>query len=209
MHYIHCFTHCLRITAKGAYGHVSLTSFSLCCRVLTCLLCPSATPRSNPKGGWNADSSKPPTAQHGRTLQTLLRQASIATRNHEYARARALNDQIQNTASKLNIPLCKPFYITVPYLQPCQRQPLNKVIDHVVNSLQRPPHERCAIRANIKLVRSVPLTVRRAFERHANKQCKSSTRPPCHCDMQHLPTWSMGGTVYTMDNHFCLLPVTS
>ena len=50
MHYIHCFTHCLRITAKGAYGHVSLTSFSLCCRVLTCLLCPSATPRSNPKG---------------------------------------------------------------------------------------------------------------------------------------------------------------
>ena len=49
MHYIHCFTHCLRITAKGAYGHVSLTSFSLCCRVLTCLLCPSATPRSNPK----------------------------------------------------------------------------------------------------------------------------------------------------------------
>ena len=52
MHYIHCFTHCLRITAKGAYGHVSLTSFSLCCRVLTCLLCPSATPRSNPKGGF-------------------------------------------------------------------------------------------------------------------------------------------------------------
>ena len=50
MHYIHCFTHCLPITAKGAYGHVSLTSFSLCCRVLTCLLCPSATPRSNPKG---------------------------------------------------------------------------------------------------------------------------------------------------------------
>ena len=46
---IHCFSHCLLITAKGAYGHVSLTSFSLCCRVLTCLLCPSATPRSNPK----------------------------------------------------------------------------------------------------------------------------------------------------------------
>ena len=52
MHYIYCFTHCLRITAKGAYGHVSLTSFSLCCRVLTCLLCPSAAPRSNPKGIW-------------------------------------------------------------------------------------------------------------------------------------------------------------
>ena len=54
MHYIHCFTHCLPITAKGAYGHVSLTRFSLCCRVLTCLLCPSATPRSNPKGRWGA-----------------------------------------------------------------------------------------------------------------------------------------------------------
>ena len=35
-----------------------------------------------------------------------------------------------------------------------------------------------------------------------------STRPPCHCNMQHLPTWSMGGTSYTIDNHFCLLPVT-
>ena len=40
-----------RITAKGVYGHVSPTSFSLSCRVLTFLLCPSATPRSNPKGG--------------------------------------------------------------------------------------------------------------------------------------------------------------
>ena len=52
MHYIHRFTHCFPVTAKGAYGHVSLTSFSLCCRVLACSLCPSAHRAAIPRGIW-------------------------------------------------------------------------------------------------------------------------------------------------------------
>ena len=49
MHYIHCFTHCPTITAKGAYGHVSLTRFSLWCHVLTCSFCPSAIRTAIPR----------------------------------------------------------------------------------------------------------------------------------------------------------------
>ena len=39
----------LGLRGGGGYGHVSLTSFSLCCRVLTCLLCPSATRAAIPR----------------------------------------------------------------------------------------------------------------------------------------------------------------
>ena len=49
-------------------------------------------------------------------------------------------------------------------------------VDHIVQTLPRPPYERQAIWANVEVVRSVPLTVQQAFERHANTQCKAQSR---------------------------------
>ena len=61
-----------------------------------------------------------PGAQHTKQLQTTLRHAHIAQTKRDYAQTSLLNKDIQHIASNLNIALCRPVNITVPYLTAAQ-----------------------------------------------------------------------------------------
>ena len=155
-----------------------------------------------------SDTSHVPAAQHTKQLQTTLRQAHIARINRDYAQAAILNKDLERISSRLNIPMCRPANVTVPYMTPAQRSSIQQIVNRMVRHTQRSSWERQAIRARIRVTPSSPLNVRRAFERFANKHDKSTTRPDCFCDTQHLSIWRQGGTVCQVDGHYALLPVT-
>ena len=115
---------------------------------------------------------------------------------------------MERIAARLNIPLCRPVNVTVPYLLPLQKSKMETLINCMVRSTNRSSWERKAIRAHVRVVPSAPLNVRRAFERLSNKHEKSDARPPCKCNKEHLHLWSAAGPVRLVDGHFALLPVT-
>ena len=64
-----------------------------------------------------------------------------------------------------------------------------------------------AVLSRIVVVRSVPLTVRRAFESAANKQGVQSGCPSCYYSDAHASVWVAAGDVTRVQGHFCLLPL--
>ena len=148
-----------------------------------------------------------PAAQHTKQLQATLRQAHVARINKDYAHAAILNKDIERIANRLNIPLCRPVNITVPYITPEQRSHIQTIIRRMVRHTQRSSWERQAIRARIRVVASSPLNVRRAFERLANKHEKQTERPACRCTAHTLDQWQQCGTVVNVAGHYALMPV--
>ena len=150
---------------------------------------------------WAADDTAPalpsntaavPAAQHTKQLQTTLCQAQIGCVNRDYAHAAILNKDVERIASRLNVPLCRPASVTVPYMTPIERSSIQQIVKRMIRHTQRSSWERLAIWARIRVIPSSPLTVHRAFERLANKHDKSTVRPACFCNIEHR---RQGGTV--------------
>ena len=157
--------------------------------------------------GYWAHGAKVPAARHTKQLQTTLRQAHVARVNRDYAQTAILNKDIEHIASNLNIPLCRPVNVTIPYMTPTQRSTIQLLANRMVRSTQKSSWERKAIRAHIRIVASTPMNVRRTFERLANKHDKATHRPTCHCNAAHLPLWRLVGPVSVIEGHYAILPV--
>ena len=127
--------------------------------------------------------------------------------NRDYAQSAILNKDIERIASNLNIPLCTPVNVTIPYMTPTQRSTIQLLVNRMVRSTQKSSWERKAIRAHIRVVASTPLNVRRTFERLANKHDKATHRPTCHCNPAQLPLWRLAGPVSVIEGHCAILPV--
>ena len=97
--------------------------------------------------------------------------------------------------------------VSVPYLKPSQTPYITRAINQLVRSKGLSLAQRQAVLSRIVVVRSLPLTVRRAFESGANKQGVLTGCPPCFCSDTHMSVWSAAGDVTRVQDHFCLLPL--
>ena len=114
---------------------------------------------------------------------------------------------IQRIATQLNIPLCRPVNVTIPYITRGQRSNVATIVNKMVRRTTHSAWVRQAERAHIRIVSSAPLNVRRAFERPSNTHQKAPTRPQCFCSPEHLPTRAQAGTVRNVGGHYALLPI--
>ena len=145
---------------------------------------------------WTINDTAPTLPTFGSTprgnakqLQTTLHQAHIARVNKEFARAAVLSRDLQRLATHMNIPLSKPDNVTVPYLTPLRRSLIAHTVNEILRSAPYSALDSRTIRTQIQIVASSPLNVRRAFERHVNKQGRATKRPACFCNSTHLHIW--------------------
>ena len=148
----------------------------------------------------------PPPAQKSKRLQQLLEQMRVAQQDGDFARKCAISNELTSLATYLDIPLARTTPVIVPYLKPSTPY-ITRAINQLVRSKGLSLAQRQAVLSHIVAVRSVPLTVRRAFESAANKQGVQTGRPSCYCSDTHMSIWSAAGDVTRVQGHFCLLPV--
>ena len=68
--------------------------------------------------------------------------------------------------------------------------------------------ERQALRGRIRVVRTVPHTVRRCFESQSNECERPSDAPVCYSNVAYDACRAQGGDITVRDGHYRLLPVT-
>ena len=77
----------------------------------------------------------------------------------------------------------------------------------MIKGMPVPRWQRQAVQASIRVVRTVPHTLRKVVEKHQNKNAWDAGRPECCCNEQHKKIWEAVGRVTTIEGHFALLPV--
>ena len=92
-----------------------------------------------------------------------------------------LQYELRDLASKLSIPLYILGHICVPNLSPLQNAAIQRVVKAMVKSCDIPAWEKQALHRAVRIVRSNPMTVKRAFERASRKFDQLQYQPPCKC----------------------------
>ena len=110
--------------------------------------------------------------------------------------------------SGLNIPYVYAPVVKVPDLTGEQRKVVNTVVSGTVKVARSSKVAAPDNSASIRVVRTVPNTLRKVVEKFENTAAWSDTRPECCCTEQYRPVWEAAGTVTELHGHFALLPVT-
>ena len=153
------------------------------------------------------DTTAPP-PQHTKRLGTVLRRLHCARIDGDFAQIHFLQKEVSAISSGLNIPYVPAPVVKVPDLTGQQKGAVSAVVRSMVKGMTIPRWQRQAIQASIRVVRTVPHTLRKVVEKHQNKDAWDADRPKCYCDDQHKPIWEDLGHVTTIEGHFALLPVT-
>ena len=157
--------------------------------------------------GFPTSSAKPSKLMPQRPVQTI-RSLTAARLANDYPRIAALKKEIASIGAELQLPLLLPAIVRVPYMTRQQKLAISWKINALLRHVPYTSWERQALCGRIRVVRTVPHTVRRCFESEANSCEKEWERPPCHCTPEFIDLWEQGGTVTVRDGHFCLLPVS-
>ena len=76
----------------------------------------------------------PPSAQKSKRLQQLLEQIRVAQQDGDFAKKRAISNELTSLATDLDIPLVRTTPVTVPYLKPSQTPYITRAINQLVRS---------------------------------------------------------------------------
>ena len=155
----------------------------------------------------DTDSTAPP-PQHTKRLGTVLRRLHSARIDRDYAQIHFLQKEVSAISSGLNIPYVPAPVVKVPDLTGEQKGAVSAAVRSMVKGMSVPRWQRQAVQASIRVVRTVPHTLRKIVEKHQSKAPWDTDRPDCCCTAQHLPIWEALGQVRTIDGHFALLLVT-
>ena len=155
----------------------------------------------------SSPSSSQPSAHKRQRLAQLIHETRMAQQAGDYARKRYLSEEMDTLSVALNIPLVRTAVVKVPYLEPAHRACLNRCIQLLVRQMHISLPQRHAVVGKIVLARTAPLTVRRVFERPANKFGTAAEEPQCKCQADNRHVWEAAGSVVNVDGHFALVPV--
>ena len=136
----------------------------------------------------------------------LLRALRVAQEGYDHARVKFLQQELQEAAQELSIPLHLMRCIVVPNMSPSQCTAIHKCIRMCLFSTSLKAWEKQATIKMIRVVRSSPHNMKSIFERHAKKWSLLPSRPQCSClspDLSDLPAC----TIKTVDGHRALVPV--
>ena len=87
----------------------------------------------------------------------------------DWPRVKFLQSELRDLASKLSILLYIPRHISLPNLSPLQNVAIQRVVNAMVKSCDIPAWEKQALHRAVRIVRSNPMTMKRAFERASRK----------------------------------------
>ena len=110
----------------------------------------------------------------------------------DWPRVKILQSQLRDIASKLSIPLYILGHIFVPNLSPLQNAAIQRVVRAMVKSCDIPAWEKQALHRAVRIVRSNPMTVKRAFERAGRKFDQLQAQPPykvARCPLTMVRSW--------------------
>ena len=82
------------------------------------------------------------------------------------------------------------------------------MIRSLVKKVPVPRWHKQANRASIRVVRTVPHSLRKVVEKQENALAWSAEPPECRCNSQYRHLWESAGDITILDGHFALLPVT-
>ena len=119
--------------------------------------CAPAVPASN-------DTQTPP-PQHTKRLATVLRRLHTARIDRDYAQYHFLQKEAAAICSGLNIPYVPTPVVKVPDLTGPQRAAIGSVIRSLVKKVPVPRWHKQAIRASVRVVRTVPHSLRKVVEK--------------------------------------------
>ena len=108
----------------------------------------------------------------------------------------------------LGIPLIHTPPILVPNLTPAVKLHIGIIIKYLVRQTKRPRWEREALISNIRIVKTVPFTPIKIFQKFSNDFCKLETPPECHCDSAFRSRWHLSGQLIRINEHYALIPVS-
>ena len=111
-------------------------------------------------------------------------------------------------SAELQLPLLILAVVKVPYLTGGQKVAISRVVHIMLRKVQCSSWERRAMRGRIRIICTVPHSVRRCFEFHANQSETATDEPQCFGIAAHMHIWQQGGDVTMQDGHFCVLPVS-
>ena len=138
----------------------------------------------------------------------LLRSLTAARVDKAFPRINALKKQIAVVSAELQLRLSIPAVIKVPHLTGGQKIAVSRVVNNMLRKVHCSSWERQAMRGRIRIVRTVPHSVRRCFEFPANRAEIASDEPDCFCSETYAQIWQQGGDLSVSDGRFCLLPVS-
>ena len=94
--------------------------------------------------------------------------------------------------------------ISVPNLSPLPNAAIQTVVRAMVKSGDIPAWEKQALHRAVRIVRSNPVTVKRAFETASRKFDQLQSQPPCKCSQVSLND----GTIMEIEGHKALIPIS-
>ena len=162
------------------------------------MICPLGVPRTHAK----------PSKLIPKKATELLRSLTAARVDKDFPRINALNKQFDVVFAELQLPFLIGAVIKVPYLTGSQKIAVSRVVNNMLRKVHCSSWERQAMRGRIRIVRTVPHSVRRCFEFHANRAEIAFDEPKCFCSEPYAHIWQQGGNVSLRDGHLCLLPVS-
>ena len=122
----------------------------------------------------------------------------------DWPRVKFLQPGLRELASKMSIPLYILGHISVPNLSPLQNAAIQRVVRAMVTSCDIPAWEKQALHRAIRIVRSNPMTVKKAFERASKKFDQLQSQPPCKCSQVSVND----GTIMEIEGHKALKPIS-
>ena len=142
-----------------------------------------------------------------RDVQTILN-LSAARAAQDFPRIAALKKEICSSRIQLQLPLLVCAVVRVPYMRGTQKLRVSRVITCMLRKVQCTSWEHQALQGWIRVVRTVPHTVRRWIESQSNQCEKSLDASVCCCTAAYEACWAQGGGITVRDRPYCLLPVT-
>ena len=139
---------------------------------------------------------------------TVLRRLHTTRIDRDYAQCHFLQKEAAAICSELNIPYVPALVVKVPDLTGPQHAAIRSVIRSLVKNVPVPRWHKQAIRASIRVVRTVPHSLRKVVEKQENALAWAEEPPECCCNSQYRHLWESAGNITILDGHFALLPVT-
>ena len=122
----------------------------------------------------------------------------------DWPHVKFLQSERRDLASKLSDPLYILGHIFVPNLSPLENAAIQRVVRAMLKSCDIPAWEKQALHRAVRIVRSNPMTVKRAFERASRKFDQLQSQPPCKCSQVSLND----GMTMEIEGHKALIPIT-
>ena len=136
----------------------------------------------------------------------VLRELRSAQDIHDYARAKFLQAELQNTAQELQVPLNLTSAVVVPDVTIPQKTAICRVLRRVRRTTDMKAWQRQAYARLIRVVQSSPNKLHTGFDRAAKKVDLGATRPECCCHKQRDRLEKIG-RVREAEGHLAVVPV--